>query len=332
MITNQIGGCAMRHAHDDRPTFGLRGGVALALLGLFLVSGLWAQAAPQSSFASAAEAAKALIEAAKGDDAARLKSLFGEGAEELLSSGDPVADKSAREEFVAKYTEKNALEAQGETRAILTIGTDDWPFPIPLVRGEKGWRFDTGAGLEELLNRRIGKNELDAIQTVLAIVDAQREYALKDWDGDGLQEYAERFGSTRGKKDGLYWEAGAGDPQSPLGPLVATAMAEGYSRKGTNDPVPYHGYYYRIVTAQGKHAPDGAYDYMVKRQLVGGFAVVAYPADYGNSGIASFLVNHLGVVYEKDLGEGTEAKAKAIVLFDPDPTWKKVDETSLKTP
>jgi hypothetical protein len=208
---------------------------------------------------------------------------------------------------------------------VLQIGAEEWPFPIPIVkRGEK-WSFDTGKGKEELINRRIGRNELNTIQTCLAYVDAQREYVVKDRDGDGLFEYAQKLRSDPGKKNGLYWEAKTSEGQSPLGPLFAAAQEKGYSKAAGGKPVPYHGYYYRILTAQGKSAPDGAYDYLVRGNMIGGFALVAYPAKYGASGIMTFIVNHDGVVYQKDLGKKTEKAAQAMKVFNPDSTWKKVE-------
>jgi len=203
------------------------------------------------------------------------------------------------------------------------IGKDDWPFPIPLVKKGDSWFFDTEKGREEVLNRRIGQNELSTIQTMLAIVDAQREYAVKDLDGDGVPEYARKFMSDPGKKNGLYWETKEGEELSPLGPAAAQAREEGYKKSG-NKPIPFHGYYYRILESQGKNAAGGAYDYVVKGKMIGGFAVVAYPAKYGNSGVMTFLVNHDGVVYQKDLGKITAKTANAMKKFDPDSTWKKV--------
>jgi len=192
------------------------------------------------------------------------------------------------------------------------------------VKKGNQWFFDTKAGKEEILNRRIGENELSTIQTMLAIVDAQREYAMKDLDGDGILEYAEKFRSDAGKKDGLFWVTKEGEEPSPLGDLVAGARAEGYTKAGTKDkPMPLHGYYFRLLKAQGKNAAGGAFDYVVKGQMIGGFAVIASPAKYGNSGVMTFLVNHDGVVYQKDLGKNTEKAAKAIKKFDPDKTWVK---------
>ena len=193
-----------------------------------------------------------------------------------------------------------------------------------MKKGDK-WSFDADAGREEVMNRRVGRNELDTIQTMLAVVDAQREYALKDADGNGLADYAARFRSTPGKKDGLYWPTKEGEPQSPLGPLAAQAVREGYGKNlGVNKPAPFHGYYYRLLTSQGKDAPGGAYDYLVKGRLMGGFAVVAWPASYGNSGVKTFIVSHDGVVHEKDLGPGTAGAAGKMKSYNPDKTWSKV--------
>jgi hypothetical protein len=220
----------------------------------------------------------------------------------------------------------NKLVNENDMKVILHVGNGDWPFPIPVVKKGDHWLFDTMAGKEEILNRRIGRNELNAIQVCLAYVDAQREYVLKDRDGDKLLEYAQKFISREGEKNGLYWEAKEGEPQSPLGPLIAKAAGEGYAgRKPGGKRNPYHGYYYRILKAQGKNAPGGEYDYMVSGKMIGGFALVAYPAEYGNSGVMTFIVNHDGVVYEKDLGKDTEKIATAMKKFNPDRTWKKVE-------
>jgi hypothetical protein len=229
------------------------------------------------------------------------------------------------------YEEKSELTREGDEKAVLEVGKDGWPFPIPIVKVAGAWRFDTKEGKQEILNRRIGKNELSAIQACLAYFDAQRDYASKGGDGKGLPEYAQKFFSEPGKKDGLYWEAKEGEAQSPLGPLFAAAQERGYTRKTPGQqPSPYLGYYYRILTAQGKNAPGGAYSYLVNGKLVGGFALVAYPAQYGASGIMTFMVSHDGVVYQKDLGKKTEAVAKAMKTFDPDETWRKVDSKYLE--
>ncbi len=279
-------------------------------------------ATTQKKFATPEEAVSAFVTALKANNEKALISIFGPDAKTLTSSGDAVRDKQRREAFIADYDRKNRLSAQGSAM-ILSVGEKDWPFPIPLVKAGSQWAFDTRAGKEEILNRRIGENELSTIQTLLAIVDAQREYAMEPRDTDGVRQYAQKFGSDPGKRNGLYWETKPGEAASPLGELVADARAEGY-RKGQG-PVPYHGYYFRILKKQGKNAPGGAYDYMVQNRMIGGFAIVAYPASYGSSGVMTFVVNHDGAVYQKNLGRDTARAAKAMTAFDPDATWKKVD-------
>ena len=279
-------------------------------------------------FDSPEDAVETLIKALKSDDLETLMAIFGSGNEELLSSGDPVADEAGRRKFIDMYEQKNKLERESADRAVLYLGSQDWPFSIPMVKKNGRWTFDSAAGREELLARRIGRNELSVIQVCLAYIDAQREYALKDWNGDGLHEYAQKFASAPGKKDGLYWKIKQGEVQSPFGLLVARAQEQGYTgSKISERPVPYHGYYYRILKAQGQNAPGGAYDYIVSEKMIGGFALVAYPAKYGSSGIMTFIANHGGEVYQKDLGRNTEKIALAMTLFDPDSTWKKVSET-----
>jgi hypothetical protein len=217
------------------------------------------------------------------------------------------------------------LATEGDN-TVLYVGKQDWPFPIPIVKKSDNWVFDTEKGKEEIINRRIGENELNAIQTVLAVVDAQREYAMKDRDRNALLEYAQKFVSDPGKKNGLYWEVKAGEPQSPLGPIMTRVRAAGYQGKASATPVPYHGYYFRILTAQGKTAPGGAYSYMVKGKMIGGFAVVAYPAEYGNSGVMTFIVSHDGKVFQKNLGANTAAVAKSLKEYNPDKTWEEVKQ------
>ena len=280
----------------------------------------------QKTFKSPEEAVRALAKAVQENDMKELLAIFGSSGKELIFSGDEVADKTGREHFIKAYEEMNKLVNENEAMVILYIGNGDWPFPIPLVKEGDSWLFDTKAGKEEVLNRRVGRNELNAMQVCLAYVDAQREYALREKDSGKLLEYAQRFISREGTKDGLYWEAKEGEPQSPLGPLMAKATHEGYTGKrpgGRRNP--YHGYYYRILKAQGEHAQGGEYDYVVEGKMIGGFALVAYPAEYGNSGVMTFIVNQDGVVYEKNLGEDTEKIAAAMKKFDPDKTWKKVE-------
>lgn len=277
----------------------------------------------QQAFPSPEDAAAAFVAAVKtGTRSAMLKVLGKDGAD-IIESGDEVADAEARQRFLSLYDAKHSVKAEGNKKATLVLGADEFPFPIPLVNYNTGWEFDPAAGRREILYRRIGRNELDAIQTSLAFVDAQNEYAEKD-RGNGVGVYAQRIVSTPGKKDGLYWRDDS-DP-SPLGELAAQASAEGY-RAGGDRAAPYHGYYFRILTAQGSDAPGGALNYVVKGKMIGGFGLIAYPAEYGNSGVMTFVVNHAGTVYEKDLGKRTEAIAKRIYQFDPDHTWKKVDAT-----
>jgi hypothetical protein len=293
-------------------------GAALLIAAACFVAAAGA-AAPQRSFGSPEEAANALVQATKSHDRSAIFGILGAGTEKWVTSGDPVADRAMRERFVASFEQKHAISPDGDARATLTIGPDDWPFPFPLVKSGAGWRFDTEAGKDEMLARRIGENELSAINVMLAIVDAQRDYAAEDHRRDGVREYARKFASTPGKKDGLYWRTKAGEPPSPLGDLVTRAAGEGYG-KG-KEPRPYHGYYFRLLTSQGKDAAGGAMDYIVKGRMIGGFAAVAYPARYDNSGVMTFIVNHEGVVYQKDLGPDTAKLARAIKHFDPGPGW-----------
>ena len=277
----------------------------------------------QRRFASLDEAAQALVNAARAGDRKAMLAILGEDGKGLISSGDEVADRNAGARFVAEYDAKHQFEGGGG-KVVLVVGRDDFPFPIPLVPDGPSWRFDTAAGREEIINRRIGQNELYAIQTCLAYVDAQREYYALDPDRDAALHYAQKITSSPGKRDGLYWPTKAGEASSPLGPLVARARAEGYSRRA-DGPVAYWGYYYRILTAQGKDAPGGAYGYLAHGRLMGGFALVAFPATYGVSGVMTFIVNQDGLVYQKNLGSNTTAIARAMREFNPDSTWKKVE-------
>jgi hypothetical protein len=299
--------------------------VIAAVFVVLVISGpAHAATVKQRTFASPEEAVKTLVEALKANDMKALEAIFGPGSRDLIWSGDPVADQSRRERFVSLYEQKYRLEITGD-KAVLNLGNEDWPFAIPIVKKEGLWYFDTKQGKEEILARRIGQDELGAIQVCLAYVDGQREYVLKDRDANGLLEYAQKFRSDPGKKNGLYWDVKAGEAQSPLGPLFAAAQEKGYSGKTAGGkPIPYYGYYYRILKGQGKDAPGGAYDYVVRGKMIGGFALVAYPAKYASSGVMTFIVNQDGVVYQKDLGKNTEKTALAMKLFNPDSTWKKV--------
>jgi Protein of unknown function (DUF2950) len=278
----------------------------------------------QQAYPSPEDAAAALVAAVKTGTNRAMLAVLGSRAGDIVESGDDVADAGMRQRFLAAYDTRHSIRAEGNKKATLILGADDFPFPIPLVNNKSGWEFDAAAGRIEILYRRIGRNELDAIQTSLAFVDAQNEYAEKDRTGEGVGVYAQRIVSSPDKKDGLFWRDDR-DP-SPLGELAAQASTEGYAVGGQT--APYHGYYFRILKGQGPDAPGGALYYVVKGKMIGGFALIAYPADYGNSGVMTFMVNHAGTVYQKDLGRRTEIIAKRIDLFDPDQTWKKVDVTN----
>jgi hypothetical protein len=293
------------------------------LLGVIAVAGLcllMPAAQAQQSFPNPDDAASALAAAVKSGVKQDMLKVLGTDGEDIIDSGDDVADTDARGKFTTAYDAKHSVKVDGK-RATLIIGADDFPFPVPLVHNKAGWEFDTDEGRQEILYRRIGRNELDTIQTILAFVDAEDEYADKD-RGDGVGVYAQRIVSTPGKKDGLYWPSDNND--SPLGQVAADASAEGY--KAGSEPQPYHGYDYRILTQQGASAPGGAMSYIAKGKMIGGFALVAYPADYGNSGVMTFIANHAGTVYQKDLGEDTAERAKSMTSFDPDKTWTKVEQ------
>lgn len=279
---------------------------------------------PPQTFASPEAALDALAKAARGNDENALIAIFGSDAKDVVSSGDPVEDTNRRAGFAKSYDEKHSVEREGDAKATLVLGADDFPFSIPIVKQGEHWYFDAAAGRDEILARRVGRNELDAIQVCLAYVDAQREYGSEDRDGDGLFEYAQKLMSSAGKRDGLYWANQPGERQSPLGEFIGDARSEGYSPKqGRREP--YHGYLYKMLTKQGPHADGGAYDYIVRGRMIGGFALLAYPAEYGVSGITTFVVNHDGAVFSKDLGPGTAKLAGSITRFDPDSTWKKED-------
>ena len=277
---------------------------------------------PQN-FESPEAAVQALVEAAKSDNDRALLDVLGKSGKPIIDSGDEVADKNGREQFLADYSTANSLDKSVDNSVTLEVGPDKWPFPIPIVMQDGKWHFDTEAGAEEIINRRVGENELDTIQSCLAYADAQREYYMRNPQQDQLLHYSDRLISTEGKKDGLYWPAVDGEDPSPLGEGFARARAEGYLKEGTMTGVPFHGYIYRLLTRQGPNASGGAYDYLVDGKLLGGFAAVAFPAEYGNSGVMTFLVNHDGAVFSKDLGADTAKLAMAMESFDPGPDWKR---------
>ncbi|MGD9671477.1 MAG: DUF2950 domain-containing protein [Hyphomicrobiaceae bacterium] len=300
--------------------------VIAALVAMFWATQGQAKAAPsdQTTFRSASAAIEALIAAAKAGNTEQVLQILGADAEEVVRSGDPVADESARARFVKAYEEAHALKAQDDGSEVLHIGSEDYPFPIPLVEEKGVWKFDTAAGLDEILTRRIGENELAAIEVLKAYVAAQEEYAARDRDGSGPQ-YARRITSTQGNRDGLYWDNVDGQGESPLGVLLAGAAAEGYGGGNAADETtrPYHGYFYKLLLCQGPSAEGGARDYLLNDRMIGGFAMVAAPAKYGNSGIMTFIVNQDGKVFEKDLGEETPRLASEMSSFDPDSSWRR---------
>jgi len=281
--------------------------------------------AGQKSFASPQQAVDALAAAVQDENDAELLAILGPGSEDLTSSGDDVADKNGRARFLKAYEEKHRLQKE-EGLTVLLVGNKEYPFPIPIVQHGKTWIFDTQAGMEEILNRRVGRNELHTIEVMHAFTDAQREYACIKNNGY-TSEFAQTLASSEGKRDGLYWKAGEGEEESPFGPLIASAVEEGYEgRLDQPPPEAFHGYYFKILKGQGEHATGGAFDYVVDGKMILGFALVAYPAKYGTSGIMTFIVNQEGVIYEKDLGENTETVAVAMTIFDPDDSWRKYEE------
>jgi hypothetical protein len=293
---------------------------------LLLLAGV-AGAAAQPHFPTPDEAVQALIDAAASDEPGAVTKVMGDEVA-TLASPDPVADAADRANFVEAALESAKVEQDEgvDDRAVLSIGPDDWPFPIPLMRDAEGWYWDVAAGREELLDRRIGRNELATIDVLRAYVDAQDEYAQEDRNGDGAREYAQRLMSSEGKRDGLYWPTTGDEPESPMGPFVADAVAEGYKPGEGDGPKPYHGYLFRLLKAQGEHAPGGAKSYLNGDRLTQGFALLAYPAEYGNSGVMTFLVNQSGIVYQKDLGDDTGKVAAAIDAYDPDKSWEPVTD------
>lgn len=283
-------------------------------------------AAGQQVFATDQAAADALLTAIKARDHAELSHLFGPGEKELVS-GDPVADANGFESFVKHATEQMRLEKKGDALSIVHIGAKDWPFPIPLVKTSAGsWFFDTAAGTQEILARRIGRNELHTIAVCREYVAAQREYASQDRDGNEVLSYAQRLNSHPGQNDGLYWEPAAGAEQSPFGPLVAQATQEGYVGGPMPRREPFHGYYFHILKKQGPAAPGGKYDYVINGNMIAGFALIAWPVEYGNSGVMTLIVSHQGKVYQKDLGPKTAELAAKMTEYNPDSTWSLVKD------
>jgi len=295
----------------------------IAAAGLAICLASCAKTHEHASFATAEEAVATLVDVARRSDMPRLEELFGPGSESILASGDPVADKNARTDFVAMYDQKHALVPDGDDRFELQVGPEDWPMPVPIVRRDGKWYLDGAAGADELVYRRIGRNELGAIAVCRGYVDAQHDYAAVDHDGEGAGIYAHKLVSDPGTQNGLYWEVTEGEAQSPVGPFIAAAAAEGY-KAGAGA---YHGYRYRPLFRQGENANGGAIDYFDKGVLRNGFALIAWPAQYGVSGVMSFIVDQDGVVFQKDFGDDTDAKVASIDAFDPDSGWVAVTES-----
>lgn len=310
-------------SHKNRMLLLFPGALAM-MIALSACNDMTKGPAGQKSFASPQQAVTALVNTLQSDNDADLLALLGPEAKDLVSSGDPVADRNGRARFLKAYEKKHTLEQENEGRAVLLIGNRNYPFPIPIIQQGNVWRFDTEAGIEEILNRRIGRNELHTIEVMQAYTDAQREYACMNRSGG--TEFAQKFTSSEGKKDGLYWQAGQGEKESPFGPLIAKATKKGYAGDLDKDPAePFRGYYFKILKGQGEHAKGGAFNYVANEKMVLGFGLVAYPAKYGASGIMTFIVNQEGVIYEKDLG-GDTARAAEMTTFDPDETWSKHEE------
>jgi len=298
---------------------GRTAGVLVAAV-LLLVT-LSAQEAGQKTFTSLPDASKALYDAVKSGDKSAMEAVLGASSAPILSSGDPVQDKKNADYFTEHYEQMNRWGKETNGDETLFMGADNWPFPVPLKKNAAGqWYFDSKAGVEEVLFRRIGANELAAIRVSKALADAQDEYFDQLHDGDTVHQYAQKFISDEGKQNGLYWKTAEGEPQSPIGPAFQYAIAEGYSKKAD----PFHGYFFRLLTAQGPAAPGGAKSYIVNGKMTEGFAFVAYPAQYRNSGVMTFIVNLNGAVYEKDLGPKTADLVKAMTAINPDNTWRAV--------
>ena len=302
----------------------------LALVPMFLM--LWvstpsrAQQPGQKTFSSAEEATNAMVTAAQSNDEKAMLAILGRDAKQIVSSGDDAEDAQSRANFAQKYREMHRLVKEPDGTTTLYIGAENWPTPIPLVAKGNKWYFDTEAGKMEILFRRIGRNEMSTIRVCQELVAAQKEYYASQHG-----QYAPKIFSDDGQHNGLYWKVADGEPQSPIGPLVAAAVAEGYNKGQGGPPTPYRGYYYRVLTSQGKDAPGGPKSYLVDGKMTGGFAFVAYPAEYKSSGVMTFVVNEDGVVYQKDLGKKTEALAKSMKEYNANSTWQKAEEKQVET-
>ena len=287
---------------------------------IFANLGVAQQRKGEKTFATPDEASEALYSAAKSNDEKMLLEIFGSGGKQILYSGDDAEDANSRATFLQQYAEMHRLVQEPDGSVLLYIGAKNWPIPVPLVNKGALWHFDTEAGLQEILFRRIGRNEMSAIHVCRALAAAEKEFA------EERHEYAQKIFSDEGQKNGLYWEVTDGQPESPIGPLVAQAVTEGYVRNPRSAPTPYRGYFFHILRAQGKNAPGGARSYLAGNKMNGGFAFVAYPAEYRSSGVKTFLVSTDGVVFEKDLGANTESVASSMTRFNPDPTWHRTED------
>jgi len=297
------------------------------VLGLEGVQAIQAQEPSQKTFNSVTEATDAFATAVENHDEAAMLAILGPSGKDLISSGDPVADRNKQDTFAKNYRASHQFATAGDGRTFLYIGPQNWPTPIPLQKNGSQWYFDTAYGAQEILYRRIGSDELNVIKVCAAIVDAQRDYFGALHDGASEHQYAQRFRSTPGTQNGLYWEVqpGSQPPESPLGPLVADAALEGYQHQATGQPHPFHGYIYRLLTSQGADALGGAQNYIVDGEMTGGFGLIAYPVSYRNSGVMTFIVNRDGQIYQKDLGPNTEQIASEMTAYDPDATWQPVN-------
>ena len=281
----------------------------------------------QREFRSPASAAAALVEAARADDLKSMAAILGPDAHEVITSGDSVADNNAREDFTKRYDQMHRLAYNDKGQVLLYVGADNWPLPIPIVKHGDAWVFDTAAGKEELLYRRVGRNELFTIDVLQELADAQQEYAAAQLKASGVSQFAQKIFSDPDKRDGLYWPASGDQPESPIGPLIADATAEGYRRDPTGHPAPFHGYFYKPLVGQGPNAPGGAIDYVADGKMTRGFAFLAYPAEYRASGVMTFMINQNGVLVEKDLGPDTEKLAEGITTYNPDSSWSELEES-----
>jgi len=314
----------MRRTKLNSDKFHCAGLMKLALVATLLTlcvpTRSMAQQPGQKTFRSAEEAANALVTAAQANDEKMMLQILGSNGEQIVSSGDEIEDANSRANFVKRYQEMHRLVKEPDGTTTLYIGAENWPTPIPLVYQRNSWYFDTEAGKKEVLYRRIGRNELSAIRVCQELVAAQKEYSAEH------KEYARKIFSDEEQHNGLYWKAAAGEPQSPIGPLVASAVAQGDAPSQPGAPTPYRGYYFHVLTRQGKNAPGGAKNYVVNGKMTDGFAFVAYPAEYRSSGVMTFIVTEDGVVYQKDLGRKTDILAKGMKEYDPNPSWQNAEE------